>query len=694
MEEEDNQQGMDGLNYSDKGHSKIVKLLVEHGARLVLRTEAGWTPVHFAAESGQLGVLRTLHSLHAPMDAPDLYGDVPRRIAEIYGHKSCVKFLEIHSKMSSPQLLCLAALLTVSSTFTIRRTAEHEERYSLDEGKPRKGIPEINAATGKKFFEGDIIMLLDRNARRNDSYRWKLPIPYKMGASIGLNTKGVILQAFEMFRLKSCIDFKPYEGEKSYLQFEKLDGCWSYVGNLQTGQVVSIGSGCEYKDIVEHEVLHALGFYHEQSRTDRDDYVKIWWNEIIDGQAYNFEKYNDSFITDLNTPYDYESVMHYGPYSFSKNNSVPSITTKIPEFNNVIGQSKDMSKIDVKRLNRMYHCASSLTLLDQCSFESISICGMVKNGRNDKDWEHTLTTSRDNNNYCLEKDYVMSFDTTKGLSGETAILESRILYPRRNEKCLQFFYKFDGSPKDELIVWLKTDDGTGNIRKSIKVKSIPRDGEKQWNFANIPFSSWTKFRYVFQGLKGDPQNSKGGILIDDITLTETQCPTSVWQIRNFTSILKSSSKGDYLSSPIFYNSEGYCFVLSLYPCGPANSNGDYLGIMFSLCSSQNDGALEWPAGNRQVTFTIVDQDPDIIQRMSASRSFVTDPNQRYNGKLFWDKADITGAFDPFYNTHVGPRWGWRYILPHSELCRRNFLKNGNLIILANFEIIHDPGSVL
>ncbi|XP_063173728.1 ankyrin repeat domain-containing protein 66 [Candoia aspera] len=77
------------------GHSKIVKLLVEHGARLCLRTEAGWTPAHFAAESGQLGVLRTLHSLHAPIDAPDLYGDVPRRIAEIYGHKACVKFLEM-----------------------------------------------------------------------------------------------------------------------------------------------------------------------------------------------------------------------------------------------------------------------------------------------------------------------------------------------------------------------------------------------------------------------------------------------------------------------------------------------------------------------------------------------------------------------------------------------------------------------
>lgn len=39
-----------------------------------------------------------------------------------------------------------------------------------------------------------------------------------------LNAKGVILQAFEMFRLKTCVDFKPYEGEKTYLKFEKLDG--------------------------------------------------------------------------------------------------------------------------------------------------------------------------------------------------------------------------------------------------------------------------------------------------------------------------------------------------------------------------------------------------------------------------------------------------------------------------------------
>uniref|UniRef100_A0A8C0F6G6 Ankyrin repeat domain-containing protein n=1 Tax=Bubo bubo TaxID=30461 RepID=A0A8C0F6G6_BUBBB len=66
--------------------SELVKLLVDHGARHCLRSDVGWTPAHFAAESGRLGVLRTLHSLHAAMDAADLFGDTPKRLAEIYGH--------------------------------------------------------------------------------------------------------------------------------------------------------------------------------------------------------------------------------------------------------------------------------------------------------------------------------------------------------------------------------------------------------------------------------------------------------------------------------------------------------------------------------------------------------------------------------------------------------------------------------
>lgn len=80
---------------------------------------------------------------------------------------------------------------------------------------------------------------------------------------------------------------------------------------------------------------------------------------VLTGLEHNFNKYNDDFITDQNTPYDYESVMHYRPYSFNKNDSVPTITTNIPAFNNIIGQYLDLSTLDTLRLNRMYNCCEN-----------------------------------------------------------------------------------------------------------------------------------------------------------------------------------------------------------------------------------------------------------------------------------------------------------------------------------------------
>uniref|UniRef100_A0A3B3T4Y0 Ankyrin repeat domain 66 n=1 Tax=Paramormyrops kingsleyae TaxID=1676925 RepID=A0A3B3T4Y0_9TELE len=75
-------------------HADTVRILLEHGASPCLRTASGWTPTHFAAESGRLGVLRLLHSTHAPIDTEDCSGDRPMRIAQIYGHKDCVEFLK------------------------------------------------------------------------------------------------------------------------------------------------------------------------------------------------------------------------------------------------------------------------------------------------------------------------------------------------------------------------------------------------------------------------------------------------------------------------------------------------------------------------------------------------------------------------------------------------------------------------
>ncbi|XP_016865637.1 ankyrin repeat domain-containing protein 66 isoform X1 [Homo sapiens] len=77
-----------------KGQMEVIRLLIEYGARPCLVTSVGWTPAHFAAEAGHLNILKTLHALHAAIDAPDFFGDTPKRIAQIYGQKACVAFLE------------------------------------------------------------------------------------------------------------------------------------------------------------------------------------------------------------------------------------------------------------------------------------------------------------------------------------------------------------------------------------------------------------------------------------------------------------------------------------------------------------------------------------------------------------------------------------------------------------------------
>ena len=92
------------------------------------------------------------------------------------------------------------------------------------------------------------------------------------------------------------------------------------------------------------------GYLHEQSRNDRDNYVTINWDNIDEDKKHNFDKCND--CSNQNTPYDYNSVMHYGAWSFS-NNGLQTITTNNGEE---IGQRDGFSYYDIIGLNQLYHC--------------------------------------------------------------------------------------------------------------------------------------------------------------------------------------------------------------------------------------------------------------------------------------------------------------------------------------------------
>ncbi|XP_043938615.1 low choriolytic enzyme-like isoform X2 [Protopterus annectens] len=176
-------------------------------------------------------------------------------------------------------------------------------------------------------------------------------IPYQLSPLFRSDDRDIILGAMKAIEKATCIRYRRQSRQKYYLSIKPLDGCWSYVGRQHKEQELSLGTGCVYHGIVQHELLHALGFHHEQSRSDRDSYVNIYFENIKEDKKNNFKKVETN---NLGTDYDYGSIMHYGKDAFSKNGK-PTILPK-PNPNTAIGQRLDLSDTDIKKIITLYEC--------------------------------------------------------------------------------------------------------------------------------------------------------------------------------------------------------------------------------------------------------------------------------------------------------------------------------------------------
>ncbi|XP_038554056.1 meprin A subunit beta-like [Micropterus salmoides] len=570
--------------------------------------------------------------------------------------------------------------------------------YDVDGGRDLD-IFEINEEAGLNLVEGDIVLGVSqtRNSIIGDGYRWPKTIPYYMEDDLEINAKGVILKAFEQYRLKSCIDFVPWSGEANYISIFKGGGCFSSVGNQRVGkQVLSIGTNCDRIATIEHEFLHALGFWHEQSRADRNDYVNIMWDRISEGKEHNFNTYNDTTSSSLGVPYDYGSMMHYSKNAF-RNGTEPTIVTKIPAFSDVIGQRMEFSDSDLLKLHRLYNCTQGSTFLDSCDFERENICGMIQGEKinNTRDWERVAEaaggprTDYSNMGKCTGSGYFMHFNTSAANTGDTALLESRLLYPKRGYQCLQFFYYNSAGPRDTLRIHVREYDKANPNGKLRLIKIIDGSPQELWQLHHVSLDVKTKFRVVFQGTKEGSGPSTGGLSLDDINLSETSCPEFIWRVKNFSHVMENTPTNTAIFSPPFTSKEGYTFQMELYPSGKAGYPGE-LSAYAHLVAREGDTGQKWPCPWKQITMMLMDQHPHIQKQMSNQRSVTTDPNMKATDSdmYFWDdprKVGIEVTDTDGSKYFRGPGAGTPTYLTHLRAKSRDFIKGGDAIFLLTME---------
>ncbi|MBK8088421.1 MAG: hypothetical protein IPK31_10985 [Chitinophagaceae bacterium] len=235
---------------------------------------------------------------------------------------------------------------------------------------------------GQVFLDGDIdlgtVEIMDKyqfmqfSVVTDDnviSGRWTNGIvPFVIEPEFTFEEETVIINSLNHIVSRTNVCFVRRSGQGSFLRFKKytvaqlgFSGGSSYLGKCNfctNGQEVKLSSVSA--GIVIHEVGHALGLLHEQSREDRDRFISIRMANVLPGMEGNFNKaiYTS---TDIGA-YDFLSIMHYFPTAFGKtlNGTVQQTIVKVSDPSDMnFGRANVLSAGDISGINSMYRLEQS-----------------------------------------------------------------------------------------------------------------------------------------------------------------------------------------------------------------------------------------------------------------------------------------------------------------------------------------------
>lgn len=175
--------------------------------------------------------------------------------------------------------------------------------------------------------------------------------------------RNIFESAKKHIQQRTCLRFKEIsprdehscaESPAILVQSHEARKCWAHVGMIRWNKI-NVGEGCWTMAIVVHEIGHAIGMAHEQSRPDRDHFIAIHWENIPREKRHNFQK--DAYAYDQDS-YDFLSLMHYNAFAFATNRNRHTISALKPENTEIMGQRNGLSDQDVAQINKMYSCSN------------------------------------------------------------------------------------------------------------------------------------------------------------------------------------------------------------------------------------------------------------------------------------------------------------------------------------------------
>lgn len=240
---------------------------------------------------------------------------------------------------------------------------EKDERYwNYQDPNGDLYITSVFVSGDDVISHGDIIVATAKEAEKlepgNSVITIKKPtlwpdglIPYKNSVK-GKLAQNVNRAIVEIER-STGIKFRPHKNESNYVEFTYGENnCYSNLGMIGGRQRITLTDSCDSTAIL-HEMMHTLGFMHEQNREDRDDYLLILWENIIEGHETQFKIIPHQFINYSNFNFDMNSIMLYEGRSFARSTEEYTMLTSSGDIYE--HDPTSLSKEDVRRVKVTYN---------------------------------------------------------------------------------------------------------------------------------------------------------------------------------------------------------------------------------------------------------------------------------------------------------------------------------------------------